>query len=110
MSYENADCYADVSLVDDPHAYFDYLRAQGPVVRLPYRNAVAVVGYDETVKLRSEEHTSELQSLMRISYSVCCLKKNILIHQRILRLLRVECILMCICIDYTILSFLNDTH
>src|SRR3546814_8667117 len=25
---------------------------------------------------RSEEHTSELQSLMRISYAVCCLKKN----------------------------------
>src|SRR3546814_2166861 len=27
--------------------------------------------------LRSEEHTSELQSLMRISYAVFCLKKNI---------------------------------
>src|SRR3546814_9179179 len=25
---------------------------------------------------RSEEHTSELQSLMRISYAVLCLKKN----------------------------------
>src|SRR3546814_3986141 len=24
----------------------------------------------------SEEHTSELQSLMRISYAVCCLKKK----------------------------------
>src|SRR3546814_2884454 len=28
---------------------------------------------------RSEEHTSELQSLMRISYAVFCLKKNTLI-------------------------------
>src|SRR3546814_6590958 len=27
-------------------------------------------------ELRSEEHTSELQSLMRISYAVLCLKKN----------------------------------
>src|SRR3546814_9952541 len=26
--------------------------------------------------IRSEEHTSELQSLMRISYDVFCLKKN----------------------------------
>src|SRR3546814_4253264 len=26
--------------------------------------------------IRSEEHTSELQSLMRISYAVFCLKKN----------------------------------
>src|SRR3546814_2435096 len=25
---------------------------------------------------RSAEHTSELQTLMRISYAVCCLKKN----------------------------------
>src|SRR3546814_5205707 len=30
------------------------------------------LGYD-----RSEEHTSELQSLMRISYAVFCLKKKI---------------------------------
>src|SRR3546814_10908276 len=29
---------------------------------------------------RSEEHTSELQSLMRISYAVFCLKKTILIN------------------------------
>src|SRR3546814_1792130 len=31
--------------------------------------------YDE-VPERSEEHTSELQSLMRISYAVFCLKKK----------------------------------
>src|SRR3546814_3065925 len=29
-----------------------------------------------TITLRSEEHTSELQSLMRISYAVFCLKKK----------------------------------
>src|SRR3546814_10172321 len=29
---------------------------------------------------RSEEHTSELQSLMRISYAVFCLKKKKIIH------------------------------
>src|SRR3546814_5660138 len=29
-----------------------------------------------TVWMRSEEHTSELQSLMRISYAVFCLKKK----------------------------------
>src|SRR3546814_4216403 len=28
------------------------------------------------LELRSEEHTSELQSLMRISYAVFCLKKK----------------------------------
>src|SRR3546814_1561305 len=30
----------------------------------------------ERISLRSEEHTSELQSLMRISYAVFCLKKK----------------------------------
>src|SRR3546814_2245743 len=30
----------------------------------------------EEVSVRSEEHTSELQSLMRISYAVSCLKKK----------------------------------
>src|SRR3546814_4114178 len=33
-------------------------------------------GYCGGGKGRSEEHTSELQSLMRISYAVFCLKKN----------------------------------
>src|SRR3546814_2682838 len=34
------------------------------------RTKRAILGF------RSEEHTSELQSLMRISYAVCCLKKK----------------------------------
>src|SRR3546814_2880319 len=37
------------------------------------RNAVT----DDRLIARSEEHTSELQSLMRISYAVFCLKKKI---------------------------------
>src|SRR3546814_7489482 len=32
---------------------------------------------------RSEEHTSELQSLMRISYAVFCLKKKKNIHKNV---------------------------
>src|SRR3546814_15837115 len=35
------------------------------------RHSPATISYD-----RSEEHTSELQSLMRISYAVFCLKKK----------------------------------
>src|SRR3546814_6743356 len=34
------------------------------------------LGSSDEGKLRSEEHTSELQSLMRISYAVFCLKKK----------------------------------
>src|SRR3546814_8109980 len=32
--------------------------------------------YEGIAEVRSEEHTSELQSLMRISYAVFCLKKK----------------------------------
>src|SRR3546814_5837213 len=32
--------------------------------------------HNASLSFRSEEHTSELQSLMRISYAVFCLKKN----------------------------------
>src|SRR3546814_4954408 len=42
-------------------------RPQSAVVRLVHARTSA----------RSEEHTSELQSLMRISYAVFCLKKKI---------------------------------
>src|SRR3546814_8073391 len=37
--------------------------------------AITPVAYD-LARRRSEEHTSELQSLMRISYAVFCLKKK----------------------------------
>src|SRR3546814_9383069 len=33
-------------------------------------------GQEKSLPIRSEEHTSELQSLMRISYAVFCLKKK----------------------------------
>src|SRR3546814_985033 len=37
---------------------------------------IAGIDRDLVAALRSEEHTSELQSLMRISYAVFCLKKK----------------------------------
>src|SRR3546814_7002228 len=37
---------------------------------------VPVLRHAEALDLRSEEHTSELQSLMRLSYAVFCLKKK----------------------------------
>src|SRR3546814_5034156 len=45
---------------------------------LPVQPPLAAVGQDAPLHrlVRSEEHTSELQSLMRISYAVFCLKKN----------------------------------
>src|SRR3546814_3571568 len=64
-------------------------RVQGAFRRQPKMDAAAMDGsavpfhesrrpYGTTIlkRGRSEEHTSELQSLMRISYAVFCLKKN----------------------------------
>src|SRR3546814_6608817 len=44
--------------------------------RLPQHRSVIKDDVDAHKLLRSEEHTSELQSLMRISYAVLCLKKK----------------------------------
>src|SRR3546814_2081058 len=61
----------------------DYVPFPGilPLVSVQYRkasvNATYIPGKKGTGNvLRSEEHTSELQSLMRISYAVFCLKKK----------------------------------
>src|SRR3546814_2389693 len=51
-----------------------------PGEAIPYGVAIAIGGIlvaRNLPHLRSEEHTSELQSLMRISYAVFCLKKKI---------------------------------
>src|SRR3546814_2642028 len=46
--------------------------------------ALDAAGFDQDRGDRSEEHTSELQSLMRISYAVFCLKKKTTITSYIL--------------------------
>src|SRR3546814_6731932 len=54
--------------------------AQGnliPVSELSDDAAASLAAVEVVSKPRSEEHTSELQSLMRISYAVFCLKKKI---------------------------------
>src|SRR3546814_5312395 len=46
-------------------------------VKLPERHAISLAEEgDQRIARRSEEHTSELQSLMRISYAVFCLNKK----------------------------------
>src|SRR3546814_6071960 len=53
-------------------------RSVGPSGQFPdrARGSGPAVAADLAPDLRSEEHTSELQSLMRISYAVFCLKKK----------------------------------
>src|SRR3546814_10319693 len=59
---------------------FDDVRLDAGVAdhrqRVARRSAIGIMVDDDVVHVRSEEHTSELQSLMRISYAVFCLKKK----------------------------------
>src|SRR3546814_5049494 len=49
----------------------------GHVILTPHHGEMAhLSGLEVEAVKRSEEHTSELQSLMRISYAVFCLKKK----------------------------------
>src|SRR3546814_4185012 len=50
----------------------------GPRLALAHARLTGVTARVE----RSEEHTSELQSLMRISYAVFCLKKKITVKEQ----------------------------
>jgi cytochrome P450 len=55
--FTQADFFTDLALVDDPYPYFEYLRSLGPVVRLPYRNVVAVTGYEEALVVYNDRNT-----------------------------------------------------
>src|SRR3546814_8355761 len=46
------------------------------LVQVLQRVGQALGGQDQVAPVRSEEHTSELQSLMRTPYAVFCLKKK----------------------------------
>src|SRR3546814_10005790 len=52
-----------------------YPRDHGVVIRR-VEHVGDGIGQLDTISFRSEEHTSELQSLMRTSYAVFCLKKK----------------------------------
>src|SRR3546814_20079342 len=58
----------------DLHAFFDGF--PWPQIRRINPPFVPNVTSTHYLVMRSEEHTSELQSLMRISYAVFCLKKK----------------------------------
>src|SRR3546814_3786326 len=79
-------CSSDLRLHRDPAAAFSVVPSDGrcsqsqsggscaPRAHYRFRERLHVQSLRQG---RSEEHTSELQSLMRISYAVLCLKKKI---------------------------------
>src|SRR3546814_1945090 len=63
---------APLQVTADP---VDLLADLQTILRKPGRERIGIASEREQA-WRSEEHTSELQSLMRISYAVFCLKKK----------------------------------
>src|SRR3546814_5592233 len=61
------------TLFRSPSSVPNLLIPLGPITSFHYSRHTASVSLN---RWRSEEHTSELQSLMRISYAVFCLKKK----------------------------------
>src|SRR3546814_10177404 len=112
QDFDKHDFFRSDRFINDPYPYFDYLRAQAPVLREPHQGIFMVTGFDEALEIyndpdrfsscmstsgpfagcpiplegrendditelieaysdkRSEEHTSELTSLMRKSTAV----------------------------------------
>src|SRR3546814_5709001 len=68
---ELAEMEGDEAMVDEAVASLGVLAARAEEDKIKALLAGEADGND-----RSEEHTSELQSLMRISYAVFCLKKK----------------------------------
>src|SRR3546814_6314380 len=69
-------------VVEQSRAVQDYTAAGGTRFLRETNDVALVGGISIPIGRRSEEHTSELQSLMRISYAVFCLKKKTNNHKR----------------------------
>jgi cytochrome P450 len=52
--FEAHDFFRSDRFVNDPYPYFDYLRAQSPVVREPHQKIVMVTGYDEALAIYND--------------------------------------------------------
>src|SRR3546814_1957895 len=63
--------------LDAEYIFKLHIRCDEAVQKRYSLGGMVILGFTQFAETRrSEEHTSELQSLMRISYAVFCLKKN----------------------------------
>jgi cytochrome P450 family 150 subfamily A5 len=55
--YSDTDYFTDAALVDDPYAYYEFLRAQCPIHQERFQSVYAVTGYDEAVAVYRDDET-----------------------------------------------------
>src|SRR3546814_12433110 len=67
--------YVDIRMLEQSHADLGFKNRPHGIVEFSLRDLAGLQRTGQRLE-RSEEHTSELQSLMRISYAVFCLKKK----------------------------------
>src|SRR3546814_7358254 len=79
---DTADCAIAMGIADRlTMIYVAVCNGTGPMIlRLGVGSRVPIALTSMGRAYRSEEHTSELQSLMRLSYAVFCLKKKKTLH------------------------------
>src|SRR3546814_8645068 len=74
--HEEDRAQVQVEEVVEQHRFVDVQSFQERLVEERDRTHLLLAGERAEISSRSEEHTSELQSLMRNSYDVFCLTKN----------------------------------
>jgi cytochrome P450 len=52
--FEKHDFFRSDRFVNDPYTYFDFLRAQSPIVREPHQGIFMVTGYDEALEIYND--------------------------------------------------------
>ena len=51
QSLEDRDYFTDHLILKEPYAYFEAIRAKGPIYQLPGSGIVVVTGFDETLEV-----------------------------------------------------------
>jgi cytochrome P450 len=62
---EDRDYFTDYEILKDPYAYFEAIRAKGPVYKLPDRDYVIVTGFEETLEVLKK--TEEFSAIIGVA-------------------------------------------
>ena len=64
QALEDRDYFTDHSILKEPYAYFDAIRAKGPIYQLPGSGIVVVTGFDEILEVL--KNTEDFSSVISV--------------------------------------------